>query len=121
VANPRTTYSYGDSKGRSPREPGPPDIVALHEKDCSVGLENCGDYYWFDFYGSPGGITFEGIALNCPFCNFNGPIPTLTKVEKKNPLTLTEELTCGHCSCSFHVIEGKAIRSWGRISIGGMV
>jgi hypothetical protein len=107
------TTVWDDGKGRllPSKEPKKPDTIVLHLKDWHEISEH-GDYAFT--YELAFGV-FECLVLRCPFCNFEQPVPTFTKVTKKNPLNIEEEMYCRNCLTFFHVINGIATRSW----IGG--
>lgn len=69
-----------------------------------------GDYAFSHFVE-----TFEIVVMGCPFCSFEAPLPLLIKITSRNPLTIAQELFCKKCDTFFHVIEGKAYKSWARL------
>ena len=111
MANVTETAHYDDGKGRTrpSNEPKKSDAVELRLIENWEEVSKPGDYSFSCQIGSWG---LEVLVMLCPFCGFEAPMPFLTKVEEKEPLTLAEEMRCGRCFVSFHVIKGKAIKSW---------
>ena len=106
------TAIWDDGKGRllPDKEPKRPDVVVMHFKEVWKEVSEAGDYSFTDelVFGM-----FECLIILCPFCRFEQPAPTFTKVTKKNPLNIDEEMYCRNCLTFFHIINGAAVRSWG--------
>lgn len=105
------TVQYDDGKGRTrpSKEPAKSETIDLKYVKNWEDVKNPGDYSFSCQIGSWG---VEVVVMVCPFCGFEAPLPFLIRVEEKEPLTLKDEMKCGRCSVSFHVIKGKAIKSW---------
>ena len=112
MANPELAQKTDDGKGREKPSPTRPDVFPLkRQKEWTGGNLNSGEWVWVET------IDIDFLILACPFCGMESPLPHTTKITTVDPLTLEEEISCGNCGENFHVINDKAIRSWGKIEV----
>lgn len=112
MANPKLTQRIDDGKGREKPVPIRPDVFPLsRQRDWTGGNLKAGEWVWVETFD------IDFLILACPFCGMESPLPHTTKITSGDPLTLAEEISCGNCGDSFHVINNQAIRSWGTIKV----
>lgn len=109
MANPKLHQKVDDGKGIEKPLPSKPDNIPLRKRASWNEVLLPGDYVWIQTY------EMNVLMMACPFCGFESPVPHTVPVEKSDPLQLGKEIYCVMCGQGFHVIGGKAIRSWGHL------
>lgn len=79
------------------------NLAPLNFKPDWRHLDEKGDYSFTEMFG------FQVLVMRCPFCDNEAPFPPMFgKIVRKNPLTLSLEMSCGYCGISFMIRAGVA-------------